>query len=137
MGKPQIVYDTNEMEPFFFSTLKEGGRVGNEAALLEVHLICLPYKKKVNDLSIILTFNEFDSVRLLISKECDTLGEIQEYFTILYVIYWILLILIVVFLFAILLYYMKKNEITFNDIMEKSIETIKNCFNSNGEKVRI
>lgn len=90
MGKPVITYDSVEMSPVFYGSLADGGRIGNEPMVLEVHLICLAYRKKVNDLEIILTFNEYDSVRLTIRKECDTIGEIQEYFTILYVIYWYL-----------------------------------------------
>ena len=87
MSTPKVIYDESEMQPFFYSQLKEGGRIGNEPLLLETHLICLPFRKKVTDLQIVLDFDNFDSVRLFVSKECDTLGEIQEYFNILYVIY--------------------------------------------------
>ena len=88
MSAPKIIYDETEISAIFFSQLKEGGRIGNEPLVLETRFICLPYRKKVTDLQLILDFDNYDSVRLFISKDCDTLDEIQEYFTILYVIYW-------------------------------------------------
>ena len=88
MSTPQIIYDESEISPLFTSTLKAGGRIGNEPLLLETHLACLPFRKSVTDMQIILEFDNFDIVRLFVSKECDTLEEIQEYFNILYVIYW-------------------------------------------------
>jgi hypothetical protein len=66
--------------------------------------------------------NSSSMVQLYFSKECDTMKEIQAYVSFLNIIYWILLILIVLFIIVVLIYYMQKNDITFNDVYEKTKE---------------
>ena len=46
-----------------------------------------------------LPFDDGGHINLFFNKECDTISEIQDYFILLSVIYWIFLILISSFIF--------------------------------------
>jgi len=133
---PLVKLDEFNLQGVLFGDLKEGGEVGNEPKAIDVRFICVPFRKTENDVQILLEFNNYDTIDLYFKKICDNYGEIQEYFDILYVIYWILLILIIIFLIAIFFYYMKKNEITCMDIYQKTVESIQSFFSSKKKSMK-
>lgn len=88
MKTPKVIYDEQNIQPIFAGALKSGGTIENEPLVLELVFICQPFQKVKTDLELLMEFEKYDKVKLVMSKECDTIGEIQEYFDILYVIYW-------------------------------------------------
>lgn len=51
------------------------------------------------------------------TKECDSVQDIQEYFTVLSVIYWIIIILIVLLIVAVLMHYLQNQQVSFQDLI--------------------
>lgn len=130
MKEPVLIFNEQDYTTFVKGDLVKGGALKTTPQSYTVSFGCHAFKKSTTDLELELEFVNNQSLKLFFAKECDTIEEIQEYFNILYVIYWILLILIVVFLAIVILYYLKRNEITYPLLLEKIKETLINAYHS-------
>jgi hypothetical protein len=115
MKEPTIVY--NEQD--------KGGNLTSSPQSFSIILACVPLTKSSTDIQVTLHFDNDSYINLFFNKECNTIQEIQEYFTFLYIIYWILLLLIIAFLVALFFYYLKKNELSLMEFYDKIREFIK------------
>lgn len=125
---PKLIYDENNLGIVVSGQLGNGGAITSNVENLSLNFICMPFKKSISDVQVNLIFKNYDVVDILFTKECDTLGEIQEYFSILYFIYWVLLFLILLFLVAIFAYYLKRTNMTLSEFVKKTIDNIKEYY---------
>lgn len=124
MKTPKIFYDENDYTLIVKGDLINGGIINNQNSILSLNFVCLPYKKTKTDLEVTLSFDNGKRVELFLTKECDTIEEVQQYFTVLYTVYWILMILIALLIVVIFLYYLQRNNMSLNDLYEQAKEYV-------------
>jgi hypothetical protein len=125
MKAPSIITNDENIKTLFKGQLANGGLLSSFPQSLSVIFACSPLNKSNSDVQVTLHFDTNTYINLFINKECNTLEEIQEYFTFLYIIYWIIILLIISFLVVLFFYYLKRNEITFIEFFDKIRELIK------------
>jgi hypothetical protein len=123
LNKPTYTANEGDLTLLLSGDLANGGRVTAAPLNLIITIACQPYKKSKTDIAIELNFVN-STFSLFFAKECDTVQEIEEYVSILYVIYWILIFLIFAFIFVVLYFYLKNNDITLYDLIEKTREKL-------------
>jgi hypothetical protein len=97
--------------------LKNGGLITNDPSKLVISFACQQFKQSTTDLQLHLDFGNNKDIELFLSKECDSVQAIQEYFTVLSVIYWIIIILIVLLIVAVAMHYYQNQNISFQDLL--------------------
>lgn len=122
---PSLTYDQNILQAIAGDQLKSGGQIDHTPKPLSFIFACQQNQKAISDVQALLTFANQEVISLSFKKECHTADAIEEYFNVLYAIYWGFLIVIFVFLFSIIYYYMKKNSYSIGDLYEKIIEEVK------------
>jgi hypothetical protein len=125
MKEPLIVYDENLLNVVVTGAYSKGGIVSNNTDILTFTFACTSFKQGKNDFEISLSFENNNMINLYFSKECDTIGEVQEYFNFFYTMYYILLMILFGFVITVLYYYFKRNDISgldiYNSIKSKAI----------------
>jgi hypothetical protein len=129
LKKPSYMANESDLAVFLSGELAGGGKLTSTPGVLELTFACQPFKKSKTDIAIELGFNN-TMFSLFLAKECDTVEEIEEYFTILYAIYWILLFLIFAFIFVVIYFYLKNNDISLYDLFERARETMTRKYNT-------
>ncbi len=125
MKAPTIITNEESIKTLFKGQLANGGLLTSSPQSLSVIFACSPLNKSSTDIQVTLHFDNDSYINLFFNKECNTVQEIQEYFTFLYVIYWILILLIISFLVVLFFYYLKRNELSLIDFYDKIRELIK------------
>ena len=124
MKEPTMVYNEEDLTLIFKGELAKGGILTSSPQSLSIIFGCSPLNKSNSDVQLTLHFDDKSFINMFFSKECNTVEEIQQYFTFLYVVYWILILLIVGFLVALFFYYLKKNELSLYEFYDKIREFI-------------
>lgn len=124
MRDPTIVYNEQELTTIFRGQLAKGGNLTSSPQSFSIIFACAPINKSSSDVQITLHFDDHSYINLFFNKECNTIEGIQEYFTILYIIYWILIVLIITFMVALFFYYLKKNELSIIEFYDKIREYV-------------
>jgi hypothetical protein len=118
LSEPEVIINEENLVAIFHGELRKGGILHDTPQSLTLAMACAALKKSKTDIQIKLKI-ENQPLNLFFKKECDTTHEIEEYFSIITFIYWLFLLLIVFFLIAIFLYYLKKNDLTLFDLIDK------------------
>ena len=125
MKEPLIVYDENLLNVALTGSYSKGGIVSNDTDILTLTFACTSFKQGKNDFEVSFSFENNNMINLYFSKECDTIGEVQEYFNFFYTIYYLLLMILFGFVITVLYYYFKRNDIRgldiYNSIKSKAI----------------
>jgi hypothetical protein len=124
MKEPLLSYDGNAFQAVITGELAKGGILTNHPQSLTFTFACTPLKYTKSDIELTLHFQNNDIVSLYFQKECETVGDLQE-FDILYTIYWIMLILMFIFLGIVIYYYFERNGITLEELYHSAIIQIK------------
>jgi hypothetical protein len=124
MKEPTIVYNEEDLTLIFKGQLAKGGLLTSSPQSLSIIFGCSPLNKSNTDIQFTLHFDNNSFINMFFNKECNTVEEIQEYFTFLYVIYWILILLIIGFLVVLFFYYLKKNELSLYEFYDKIREYV-------------
>ena len=90
--------------------------------------MCPTLKYSKSDMELTLNFQDNDSVSIFFSKECDSVGDINE-FDILYTIYWILLSVFFILLIVVIYHYIKRNNLDVLELLYSWYEKCKNTIN--------
>jgi len=130
MKVPNIMFDENDLSVVTAGFLMKGGILTNKVDKLTLAFICFPFKLSKSDVQISLDFGNLDMINLFFIKECDNIGEMQEYYYILNTIYWIVILLVIVFFAAFLMFCLKKRDMTLWELTNKVVEYIKNYYNN-------
>lgn len=117
MRTPDTTYDVEDYELMVAGELSNGGFIFDEPRKLSLIFACKPFKQSATDLQLSLDFGNKQEVELYLNKECDSMQTVQEYFTVLYVVYWIIIILIALLVVAVVLHYLQTNELSFTDVI--------------------
>jgi hypothetical protein len=118
MKEPEVIFNEENLITIFKGDLQKGGIIEQKPQILTLAMACKDIKVTNNDMQIKLSFDS-QTISLFFQKECDTTQEIHDYFIIIRIIYWIFIVLIVIFIVVVALYYLKKNELTLFDTLEK------------------
>ena len=124
MKEPQLSYDANAFQSVLSGELSKGGILTNHPQVFTITFACTPLKYTKSDIELILNFQNNDSVTLYFQKECETVGDLEE-FDMLYTIYWIILILMLIFLGVVIYYYFERNGITLEELYKSAIIELK------------
>jgi hypothetical protein len=119
MDEPDFILNQENLVPILRGELRKGGIITDIPQSLIIAMACTNLKISKTDIQLKLLFEKDKKLNIFFNKECDTTTEIQEYFSILTFIYWVFLILIVIFLITVFIYYLKKNEMTVFDLLDK------------------
>lgn len=125
MKVPSIITNDENIKTLFKGQLANGGLLSSIPQSLLIIFACSPLNKSNTDIQVTLHFDTNNYINLFINKECNTLEQVQEYFTFLYLIYWIIILLIISFIVVLFFYYLKRNEITFMEFYDRIRELIK------------
>jgi hypothetical protein len=109
--------------------MSHGGILTNIPEHFTITFACTPNRTSQSDVEINLGFEDNTLIPLYFKKECDFATVDEEYFNIIYTIYWILLLLIMFFIVSIIYYYIKTNNYTFTDFVALSLEKIGEFYN--------
>lgn len=104
--------------------MAHGGLLSNVPENFTITFACTPNKITKSDVQVNVQFENEQIIPLYFSKECNFETADEEYFNLIYTIYWILLFLISFFIIAIIFYYIKANNFTFEEIMRLVIDKI-------------
>lgn len=124
MREPTIIYDTNSFKALFSGQLNKGGILNNTPQTLEIDFSCTALKQSMTDFELTFVFANNEMINLYISKECNTAGEAQQYFNILYTVYWIFLLLITIFCVSVIYYYVRRNEVSLYAFYYKTFDQL-------------
>jgi hypothetical protein len=119
MKQPIIVYDENLLNVVITGPLSKGGLLSITPEIFTITFACTTFKQNINDFELSLQFDNNDIINMYFSKECNTIGEVQEYFTFFYTLYYILLMIFFGFIFTFIYYYFKSNNLTLLDFFEQ------------------
>lgn len=128
--EPTIVSDQSNFNYAITGPLGHGGVLSNVPENFTITFACTPNKLTKSDVEVNIHFENDQIIPIYFSKECDFATADEEYFNIIYTIYWILVFLIIFFIIAIIIYYIKNNNYSFDDIIKMTIEKIKYLFNA-------
>jgi hypothetical protein len=126
--EPTLVTDQSNFNYALTGPLSHGGTVTNIPENLTITFACIPNKLSKSDIELNLHFSNEENIPLYFTKECDFATIDEEYFNVIYTIYWILLILISVFIIAITYYYIKTQNYTILEVLEMAFSKIKDIF---------
>lgn len=120
MKKPELIFNEDNVVSLFKGDLQTGGSVNADSQSFTLALACKEnMTKSSTDIQLKMMFDDNLHVCMFFSKECDTTDGIQSYFTVIKFVYWLLIILIVIFIVVIALYYLKKNELTVYEAVDR------------------
>jgi hypothetical protein len=119
MKPPVVVYDENLLNVVVTGPLIKGGLLTNSPEMFTITFACTSFKQNINDFEVSFQFDNHDMINMYFSKECNTIGEVQEYFTFFYTIYYILLMIFFGFIITFIYYYFKSNNLTLLDLFEQ------------------
>lgn len=122
--EPTIVSDQSNFNYAITGPLSHGGTLSNIPEHFTITFACTPNKTTKSDVEVNIHLDNEIIIPIYFSKECDFITTDEEYFNIIYTIYWILLLLIFFFIIAILFYYIKTNNYSFGDVIKIFIEKI-------------
>ena len=122
--EPTIVSDQSNFNYAVTGALAHGGTLSNVPESFTITFACTPNKLTKSDVEVNIHLDNDQIIPLYFAKECDFSTADEEYFSIIYTIYWILLFLIFFFIIAIIFYYIKSNNFTFGDFIKVVIEKI-------------
>jgi len=131
--EPTIVSDQSNFNYAITGPLGHGGILSNVPESFTITFACTPNKTTKSDVEVNIHFDNDQIIPIYFSKECDFATADEEYFNIIYTIYWILVFLIFFFIIAIIFYYIKTNNYSFGDIIKMFIEKITNFY----DKVKV
>ena len=117
LDKPKLNYDENLLDILISEELKGGGYISTIPRKLGFAFACKPNQKGITSIQVSLNFNSKESISFSFGKECDTITAIEEYFSFIYFLYWLLLVLLFSFITIFVVCYMKKENISFNEFV--------------------
>lgn len=124
MKEPILVTDQSNFNYALTGSLSHGGTINNVPEVVTMTFACTPNKISKSDVEINFQFINDESIPLYFSKECDFATTDEEYFNIIYTIYWILLFLIFFFIISIIYYYIKTNNYTVSEVIAIVLDKI-------------
>lgn len=124
MKEPILVTDQSNFNYAVTGALSHGGTVTNVPESLSITFACTPNKTSKSDVQINFQFANDEMIPLYFSKECDFATADEEYFNIIYTIYWILLFLIFFFIVCIVYYYIKTNNYTVLEVISIVLDKV-------------
>lgn len=125
LKKPNFIYDHSSVTPLLSGSLHNGGLISSKPEEIEVTFACERYKESSSTVELILSFSNHDIIKLYFSKQCEATEAAGDYFSIVYTIYWIL-ILLVFFLFVAVVYnYMNRHGLDYTDILQRLVSWFK------------
>jgi len=124
MKQPTIVSDQSNFNYALTGPLSHGGTVTNVPENLTITFACTPNKISKSDVEINFQFINDEMIPLYFSKECNFVTADEEYFNIIYTIYWILLFLIFFFIISIIYYYIKTNNYTVTEVIALVLDKV-------------
>jgi len=128
MKEPSLVTDQSTFNYAVSGPLSHGGSVTNVPESLTITFACTPNKTSKSDVEINLQFINGEIIPLYFSKECDFATADEEYFNIIYTIYWILLFLIFFFIISIVYYYIKTNNYTVTEVIATVLDKVRETY---------
>jgi len=124
MKEPTLITDQSNFNYALTGPLSHGGTVTNVPENLSITFACTPNKTSKSDIEINLHFTNDEIIPLYFTKECDYATVDEEYFNIIYTIYWILLFLIFFLVISIIYYYVKTHNYTITEFIAMILEKI-------------
>ena len=114
---PKLIYDENTLEAVTQSDLMHGGLIDQNPRELSVVFLCKPNIKGITDVELILKQKSNEKyLSYVFRKNCDTITQLETYFTFLYIIYWIMMFFVILFAISTGIYFMNRNGITVGGI---------------------
>lgn len=124
MKEPSIVSDQSNFNYALTGSLSHGGTITNVPENVTITFACTPNKTSKSDVEVNFHFNNDEMIPLFFSKECDFATADEDYFNIIYTIYWILLFLIFFFIISIIYYYIKTNNYTVTEVIALVLDKV-------------
>jgi len=129
MKEPTLVTDQSSFNYALTGPLSHGGPVTNVPENLTITFACTPNKTSKSDIEFNFQFINNEVIPFYFSKECDFVTADEDYFNIIYTIYWILLFLIFFFIISIVYYYIKTNNYTVAEVIAIVLDKIIEFYN--------
>lgn len=124
MNNPKITFDENLMDIVTASELKSGGEISAIPKKLTILFACKEHQKGKSQISVTLTFTNHDVLSFSFFKECDTISAIENYFSVIYFLYWLLLITIFSFIIVLTIFYLKRENISATELSKRILDGI-------------
>ncbi len=124
MFKPEVIVNSNNLQVLSLGWLGNGGNVLPTPHDIVVHFVCMRYRISTNDVQVSLNFEGYDPINLIFEKKCNTISEVQEYFTILFIIYWTILFVMIFLLIVVIMYFLKATNTSITEILNAAIDII-------------
>lgn len=126
LDTPILDYDQNEMEALITSDLKYGGSLSEKPRDLTLVFACKSNVKDKSDIQLVLREKgNKKSVTFNFKKKCDTITQMESYFTFLYIVYWIMMCFVIIFAFSTGIYFLNRNGLTLEDLYASLLKKIK------------
>ena len=123
---PILDYDQNEMEALITSDLKQGGTISQNPKDITLVFACKSNVKDKSDIQLLLREKGNNkSLTFNFKKRCDTVTQIESYFTFLYIVYWIMMCFVILFAFSTGIYFLNRNGLTLGDLFDSAISKFK------------
>src|SRR4051794_10080669 len=116
LKEPTIINNEDLLTVVTTGSLSKGGILNNTPDMLTLSFSCTSFKQSKSDLEVNFSFHNGESINLYFVKECDTIGDVQEYFTFFYTIYYILMLIFFGFVITIIYYYFRRNDLSLMDV---------------------
>lgn len=130
ISQPLLSFDENVLEAIATNDLKLGGDIiTDNVKYLNVVFICKPNKKEVSDFQLVIKQQNFEiadnskefAITLNFKKECNTLAAIEQYFSFLNFIYWVMMLFVLIFAITTIFYFLNRNGMTLDELLKNAL----------------